>query len=56
MWGINSFDQFGVELGKKVADEIRGRMAQKNDHPEDAFQGADPISKAYLDMLFDQEE
>jgi len=23
VWGINSFDQFGVELGKKLADKVR---------------------------------
>jgi glucose-6-phosphate isomerase len=26
MWGINSFDQFGVELGKKLAKEIESRF------------------------------
>ena len=23
VWGINSFDQFGVELGKKMAKEVQ---------------------------------
>jgi glucose-6-phosphate isomerase len=52
IWGINSFDQFGVELGKKVADTLRDHMARKNDDPEHAFNGVDTISKAYLEMLF----
>jgi len=26
MWGINSFDQFGVELGKVLGVDMRGRM------------------------------
>lgn len=26
MWGINSFDQFGVELGKTLATELESRM------------------------------
>jgi glucose-6-phosphate isomerase len=26
IWGINSFDQFGVELGKKLGVEIRGKI------------------------------
>ena len=26
MWGINSFDQFGVELGKTLATELEARM------------------------------
>ena len=27
VWGINSFDQFGVELGKVLARDIGARMA-----------------------------
>ncbi len=27
LWGINSFDQYGVELGKLLASDIEGRMA-----------------------------
>jgi glucose-6-phosphate isomerase len=26
VWGINSFDQWGVELGKVLAQDIRSRM------------------------------
>jgi glucose-6-phosphate isomerase len=52
LWGINSFDQFGVELGKKVADSLRNHMAEKNRRSDYGFNGADPISKAYLEMLF----
>jgi glucose-6-phosphate isomerase len=26
VWNINSFDQFGVELGKKLADKVRTQM------------------------------
>ncbi len=53
IWGVNSFDQFGVELGKKVADGLRSEMARKNDTPGHDFAGADAISKAYLRLLFD---
>jgi glucose-6-phosphate isomerase len=53
IWGVNSFDQFGVELGKKVADGLRDQMAKRNDKPGHDFTGTDPISKAYLRMLFD---
>jgi glucose-6-phosphate isomerase len=28
LWGINSFDQWGVELGKKLADKILPEMAR----------------------------
>src|SRR5690606_3341767 len=30
IWGINSFDQEGVQFGKVVATQITGRFAQKN--------------------------
>ena len=28
MWGINSFDQWGVELGKVLASKVRTAMNQ----------------------------
>ncbi len=30
IWGINPFDQFGVELGKVTAGNIRSEMAARN--------------------------
>lgn len=32
MWGINSFDQWGVELGKALAGNVRNQleMSRKN--------------------------
>jgi glucose-6-phosphate isomerase len=51
IWDINAFDQFGVELGKVMAEDIRKEMAKKNEDPGHAFSG-DPISKAYLERLF----
>jgi glucose-6-phosphate isomerase len=53
IWGINSFDQFGVELGKTVADRLRTQIAKRNDSPDHQFEGIDPISKDYLEMLFE---
>ena len=44
IWEINPFDQFGVELGKKLADGIREKI--KNNNP-----GDDPFSKFYLKTL-----
>jgi glucose-6-phosphate isomerase len=52
VWGINSFDQFGVELGKNLASGLRQEMVTRNDAPGYVFEKADPISKAYLEMLF----
>jgi glucose-6-phosphate isomerase len=52
IWGINSFDQFGVQLGKTLASDLREQMALRNQNGQYEFRTADPISKHYLDMLF----
>ena len=52
IWGINPFDQFGVELGKTMASDIRKEMALKNKNSRHIFDQADPISNFYLDKLF----
>jgi glucose-6-phosphate isomerase len=52
VWGINPFDQFGVELGKKLADGIRKEMAARNKNPGHSFEGRDPIERFYLERLF----
>ena len=52
IWGINPFDQFGVELGKKLASGIRSKMAEKNKNPDYSFEDADPITRFYLEKLF----
>ncbi|MBW1895264.1 MAG: glucose-6-phosphate isomerase [Deltaproteobacteria bacterium] len=52
IWGINPFDQFGVELGKTLATDIRKQMAIKNQSPDHSFDDIDPITRFYLDTLF----
>jgi glucose-6-phosphate isomerase len=52
VWGINPFDQFGVELGKTLASGIRSLMAKNNQDPLSGFGQADPITHFYLEMLF----
>jgi glucose-6-phosphate isomerase len=52
VWGINPFDQFGVELGKTLATDIRKQMALKNQNNEHRFDDVDPITKFYLETLF----
>lgn len=52
IWGINPFDQYGVELGKSMAKDIRTEMAGKNKNPDYQFDNRDPIQKFYLDVLF----
>ena len=52
IWGINPFDQFGVELGKKLASDIRNELALKNEQKDHRFENMDNITKFYLDTLF----
>jgi glucose-6-phosphate isomerase len=52
VWGINPFDQFGVELGKTMASGLRRAMADQNaGHPLPA--DMDPIARFYLRTLAD---
>ena len=44
--------QFGVELGKTLATDIRKQMALKNQNNEHRFDGVDPITGFYLETLF----
>jgi len=45
LWGINSFDQWGVELGKVLAKEIEPRLASGDTH------GLDPSTAGLLARL-----
>ncbi len=53
IWGINPFDQFGVELGKVTAGTLRSEIAFRNDDSNHDFAGIDPINRAYLQMMSD---
>jgi glucose-6-phosphate isomerase len=44
-WGINAFDQFGVELGKQVANKLLPAMRGQ------AAEIADPVTQALLDEI-----
>jgi glucose-6-phosphate isomerase len=46
LWGINAFDQWGVELGKRVADKLLPAVAQG-----DASGVVDPVSRALLERI-----
>jgi len=52
LWGINPFDQFGVELGKQLANGIRTEMAARNETPANDVTKGDPIVAYYLNKLF----
>ncbi len=53
VWGINPFDQFGVQLGKTTAGSLRAEMAARNSDPNHTFSGVDAINRHYLQMLFE---
>lgn len=42
LWGVNSFDQFGVELGKKLAKDVASRLER------DCEDGLDPSTAGLL--------
>ena len=45
LWGINSFDQWGVELGKQLAKDLFARRTSND------WAGVDPSTKALVDKL-----
>lgn len=53
VWDINPFDQFGVELGKTIANDLRKEIVRKNIVSDHNFNELDPITKFYLDTLFE---
>jgi len=52
IWGINPFDQFGVELGKTMASGIRNEIKMRNENDNHNLDKIDPISRFYIDTLF----
>ncbi len=52
VWGINSFDQWGVELGKVMAKNIRGQLAERRGNATAQFRGFNPATEALLEEYF----
>jgi len=46
IWGINAFDQFGVELGKKLATSLTAPVASGA-----PYEGSNPSTRALLDRV-----
>jgi glucose-6-phosphate isomerase len=46
IWGINAFDQWGVELGKRLAGELAGAVTNP-----DGYQGGDASTRGLLDAI-----
>jgi glucose-6-phosphate isomerase len=40
IWGINSYDQFGVEIGKQIAAEVEPALGGEADYPDAAAAAA----------------
>ncbi len=49
IWGINSFDQWGVELGKVLAGRIAGELAAGADAPLDHDSSTATLIRRYLE-------
>ena len=47
MWNVNSFDQWGVELGKALANNVRGQLAGARDRGAE-LHGFNPSTTAML--------
>ena len=45
LWGINSFDQWGVELGKQLAKDLFARRTSND------WEGVDPSTQALVNTL-----
>jgi len=48
VWGINSFDQMGVELGKVLATQVRAQLAESRKNKDAAIKGFNPSTTALL--------
>ena len=48
IWNINSFDQWGVQLGKRLANDISRDIEQKSDKYDPSTQGLMEIVKQHL--------
>jgi glucose-6-phosphate isomerase len=48
IWGINSFDQWGVELGKVLAKQVRGQLAASRGGKGARIAGFNPATTALL--------
>ncbi len=55
MLEINPFDQFGVELGKVMAADIRDEMADRNQNAVHNFSNLDEGEHFSLNKLFGQD-
>jgi glucose-6-phosphate isomerase len=48
VWGVNSFDQWGVQLGKVLAKQVRGQMERSLKNPSAPVEGFNPSTTRML--------
>ena len=49
IWNINSFDQWGVELGKRLASDISSNIEHKSTEYDESTQGLMALVKQHMD-------
>ncbi|CAN0400617.1 unnamed protein product, partial [Hapterophycus canaliculatus] len=54
MWDINSFDQWGVELGKSLATDIRDKMEKFRSPEQEAPSGLNPSTYRLMSRYLQQ--
>ena len=51
IWGIDSFDQWGVELGKELGKRIRKEILERHKNPKHAADGGNPSTNVMLNAF-----
>ena len=51
IWNINSFDQWGVELGKRLASEISSNIERESSEYDVSTQGLMALVKQHMDEV-----
>ena len=53
IWDINSFDQWGVELGKKLAIDVKGHLLKARQSDNHVIEASNPASSRILNYYMD---
>ena len=51
LWGINPFDQWGVELGKQMAGPIEQALSERRQGGELPATLTDPATRAWIERV-----
>ena len=54
IWDINSFDQWGVELGKKLAIDVKDHLMKARKSDDHVIEASNPASSRILNYYVDQ--